>query len=42
MSKYNEGSLKVKIEQDLMDFLEEHGLEKELNELKKNYNIEKE
>ena len=26
MSKYNEGSLKVKIEQDLMDFLEEHGL----------------
>lgn len=26
MSRYNEGSLKVKIEQDLMDFLEEHGL----------------
>lgn len=26
MSKYNEGSLKVKIEQDLMDFLEEHEL----------------
>lgn len=26
MSKYSEGSLKVKIEQDLMDFLEEHGL----------------
>lgn len=26
MSKYNEGSLKVKIEQDLMNFLEEHGL----------------
>lgn len=26
MSKYNEGSLKVKIEQGLMDFLEEHGL----------------
>ena len=26
MNKYNEGSLKVKIEQDLMDFLEEHGL----------------
>ena len=26
MSRYSEGSLKVKIEQDLMDFLEEHGL----------------
>lgn len=35
MSKYNEGSLKVKIEQDLMDFLEEHGLK---NARVENYN----
>jgi predicted translin family RNA/ssDNA-binding protein len=35
MSRYNEGSLKVKIEQDLMDFLEEHGLK---NARVENYN----
>ena len=35
MSKYNEGSLKVKIEQDLLDFLEEHGLK---NARVENYN----